>query len=504
MLYWLVSDPLTVLCGGEFDKYLISLEGFLQKLSDVAELVFFEDGPVRDEKKDTWIERQNSKYLNTCIIIDQINNDVPLSKIVENMREVPSILACLPLIETTVKKFGSLIVTVTKECDAELVQYSNKNPLVLAIIADDSDFLIFSGSWRYFSLRECNIESLVSFEFNRKAFWNYVELNESQLKIFATLGGNDIMKYEDLSNFHFKNIGKADERFKLIAKYVKEKFNKTGQTLIDQIASKVFQNSGTRVKQQIQLSMAQYETDFEVSDFSEDPLLAYCRQNDMDFTFEILEQIPRKFSFSYFDFRCKDFPNINDVFLELLRKQTGILLKHRKPYKLNQFKVLLRKTHGESFQTITDSPQYPKVEIPPLLELFNRENFPEHDEIRFKLLKWMIDEQKLKDCDLRVIPKNYLLDIMTLTCLTTYGFITTSQADLILLTIYRVQTKKMPERLRPPSVLNKHAFKISFIFVEMHTTINRCLQILGLKKSMTVRLRRKFEDLCQITFLCFI
>jgi hypothetical protein len=134
----------------------------------------------------------------------------------------------------------------------------------------------------------------------------------------------------------------------------------------------------------------------------------------------------------------------------------------------------------------TEPPQYPKDEVPPLLEFLNRADFPEHDELRFKLLKWMIDERKLKDVDLSVIPKNYFLDVIVLTWMTRFGFITTTEADFFLLTIKRVETKNIPVNLQPPTVLNKRAFLIAHLFPWFHRTIRRCLEVTGLKKSMKV------------------
>jgi hypothetical protein len=121
-----------------------------------------------------------------------------------------------------------------------------------------------------------------------------------------------------------------------------------------------------------------------------------------------------------------------------------------------------------------------------LLEFLNRADFPEHDELRFKLLKWMIDERKLKNVDLAVIPKNYFLDVIVLTWMTRFGFITITEADLLLLTIKRVETMNIPANLQPPIVLNKRAYIIARLFSRIFLWIVRSLEVTGLKKSMAV------------------
>jgi hypothetical protein len=485
----LTTDVFALLCGGQHNIYQNVLEEFLKKLSALANLVFFEDGPVVEEKSETWIERQNEKYSKSINVMEQVYGKVPLREIAENSWDIPSITTCLPLIEAMARKYGELIVTVTKECDAELVRYANNDSSVLAVIADDSDFLIFPGSWRYFSLTQINMKTLETYEFDKIALRKCLELDDYQLKIFATLAGNDIMKYDDVKDFHGKKCGhRATEKIPVLANYVKTKLMLTDQLLIDTFANRVFRNSGQATKEKIKNSLAQYSTNFDVPDFSViDPLLHYCRENFMNFSFEILQQFPKPFTLVYVDLRVKDFPNLYDVTMELFRKQMGILLQHKKALGRIRYQVCTKKTHEESYKKYIEPPQYPRDELPPLLEFFNREKHPEHDELRFKLLKWMIDERRLRDHELSAIPENYFLDILTLVWLTKNGFITTSEADVILVTIKRVELDIMPKNLEAPQVLNERAFHISFLFTKMHQIVNRSLEITGLKPSMGVR-----------------
>jgi hypothetical protein len=187
----------------------------------------------------------------------------------------------------------------------------------------------------------------------------------------------------------------------------------------------------------------------------------------------------------FFDMSNSDFPNICEPTLELFRRQIGVLLQHKA--KRKGYEICSKKSHEESYEQFKVNPIIPRIEVPTLIELLNQENFPEHDEIRFQLLKWMIDERKLRSHNLSGFPKNYFLDILTLVFLTSKGFISAKEADVIFLSIKYVENAKEPnQHLEAPEILNERAFFISVLFQWYHVFIARSLEIVGLKQSMTV------------------
>jgi hypothetical protein len=195
--------------------------------------------------------------------------------------------------------------------------------------------------------------------------------------------------------------------------------------------------------------------------------------------------MPKNFFLVYNDIRLEKQPKLFNTTTKLFRKQIGVLLQHKN--KKISYPVGSKRFHSEPFQMFHVEPIYPTHKVPPLLELLNRDDFPEHDELRFKVLKWMIDERKLKDVDLAVIPKNYFLDVLVLTWLTTNKFMTTLEADLVLLTIKHVELDLLPQNLLAPPVVNYRAFAVSFLFNKFYTAVERVLEVTGLKNSMTVR-----------------
>ena len=209
----------------------------------------------------TNIARRNEKYKEAIEIIDKVYDGQSLETIIESSWEVPRLTTFLNMIEETVRKFGKLIVSVTKECDTELARFANNDPSVLAIVANDTDFLIFSGTWKYFSLVDIDLEHLTTIEYSRSALREHLGLNDKQLFILSTLGGNDIIKRDEVYQFHKDNCGtRAFEKFPWIAPYIKNNLPMQFYPLIDAIAKNVLRDNRQMTKDRIHDSLAQYST----------------------------------------------------------------------------------------------------------------------------------------------------------------------------------------------------------------------------------------------------
>lgn len=194
--------------------------------------------------------------------------------------------------------------------------------------------------------------------------------------------------------------------------------------------------------------------------------------------------MPKNFTCSFYDLRQQKYSELFETVTKLFCKQIGIILQH-KNQKIS-YEVRTKRNHNENFQEFYVDPNYPNEEVPPLLEFLNRQNFPKHDKLRFKLLKWIVSDIKLQNYDLSAIPTNYLHDVLTLTWLTSCDFISTVEADLILLSIKHVELDLLPHNLQAPPVLHPRAFHVAFHFTKFHMALERCFEVTGLKESMTV------------------
>lgn len=185
--------------------------------------------------------------------------------------------------------------------------------------------------------------------------------------------------------------------------------------------------------------------------------------------------------------RKSDFPNYFDIITKLIARKIGVILQHKrmKPGGIH-YEIIIKKSHDESFAKHYVNPEYPEIKVPDLIEFLDRNKHPEHDELRFNLLKWIIDVKNLEAVDLTTIPKQYFLDVLILTYLVHKEFISSVEADLILLTIKKVENNLIPNDIVVPTVLNERAFRISFLFLTLYVLFEGTLEAVGLIGSMQV------------------
>lgn len=165
------------------------------------------------------------------------------------------------------------------------------------------------------------------------------------------------------------------------------------------------------------------------------------------------------------------FPNYKNALTGLFKKKYGVFFQHKR----------FEEVYEENYKLI-----YPDVTVPPLIELLNREQHPEHDTMRFNLLKWMINDELLAPHDLAMIPKKYLLHLLTLVFMTTHSFITISEADLILYTIRQVDLELVPIALEAPDIIDARAYRISMQFNNLVPHMIESFTFLGLAQSNEV------------------
>lgn len=396
--------------------------------------------------------------------------------------DVPRLTTQIDLMEHIARQHGKFIETYTRECDSEIARYAYNNMDVLAVLANDTDFLIFPGHWRYFSLRDIDVQSLDTIEFSRLALRSFLNVNDQQLAILSTLNGNDIIKYDQVKeSFHiqlhpFKHRFR-DFRFPLLAEYARQ-ICESPDRMVENIQKLLQCISADKIKESIELYNPVFNLEEEANE-----LLQFCRDNSYSFTYSILRKKPKTATSVYVDLRIES--NIVEATENLFEKQIGVILNNESG---NSFKyeIIMKRNDKDDYRSHWIEPLYPG-DIPPLIELLKRTEYPEHDEIRFKLLKWTIGSLRLKNYDLSIIPPSYLQDILTLSFLRFYKLIEAFEADLILLTIKHVETDTISEDLQVPVPINEKAFRISFIYSKFFIGVARSFQLLGLS-DISVRL----------------
>lgn len=212
-----------VLCGGRYNIYSEILHQLFTRLSEHADLVFFKDAHVQQQKIQTWAKRQDQQYTKSIKVMNEVAQGVPLKEIAQKYD--PHLGTTLMVIEDQARKHGQLNLAVNLECDQELAMYAFKNPRVLGVFSNDSDFLIFAGKWKYFSTRDINPSTLVTKKYSRIKLRNDLNLSDFQMSIFATIAGNDIIPHEVVQKFHNQSFGfQLKKTFLGLAAYIKMNF----------------------------------------------------------------------------------------------------------------------------------------------------------------------------------------------------------------------------------------------------------------------------------------
>ncbi|XP_037029703.1 uncharacterized protein LOC119069685 [Bradysia coprophila] len=454
------NNKVWTLCGGRHQIFRKEFETFLENLSEFANLVFYEDGPSVKIKELTKTNRRRDRQDLEIEIIKQIDEGTPLKE----LTNVPRIKTSLGFL----RKFGKHFIAVTKECDTEIARYASNDSSVLAVLSEDTDFLIFPGPWRYFSIESVNLKDtdLTTIEYSRTALRNYLGLNDKQMIILSTLGGNDIVGRLEVRQFHRRLGCTRENKFPLLAKYIKGLPMKF-YPLLYTIASEVLRNDLPQTTDRLNESFEQYNIKFDTDDYSSDPLLRYCLENKLKCCLKALVRFDMNKMIK--EQHCEYVPNYNNALMDLSKKQYGVLFQHK------QFDEVYEENC---------KPIYPDVTVPPLMELLNRAEHPEHDTLRLKLLKWMINDELLAPHDLALITQKYLLPILILVFMTTHGFITVSEADLILYTLRQVDLELVPTALEAPEIIDARAYRISLLFNKLVPHMAQSVIFSGLTHSI--------------------
>lgn len=470
------SNKYDSLCGGRHALYAEKIHKLFNNLKNAgAELVFFTDGPIRVEKYPKWIQRLNNRYEISNRITEDVDNQVELSLIVsKNAFKIPRVTSIYDLIEDVARQHGEFTMASYAECDTEIAEYASNNPAVLAVLAEDSDFLIFPGNWRYFSLRHLRVNTLTTNEYNRVALRQQLKLNDKELACLSTIVGND---FSEIAT----NLKPVDQTFIKIAECIKyaNVSMLNNKDLLEQIL--IMQNtiSTSATKLKIEKSLALYNTNFKKTDLSiEKPFIHKCLQHKMRFVYNVLSGLPVNFTLSYYDL-SKEPISFYDLVIPLFKRKIGILYNYQCHTKIKYF-VYSKLSHSQSYELLEVDPIFPKQDVPSLKELLFGEDDEALDQVRFNLLKEIIGISI--DIDLKAIPKNYLIDVLVLEFLVLNQVISILEADIILISIKKVELGEFKENIDYPSKLDPRAFRIALLFAKMYSNINGAVEVVGLLK----------------------
>lgn len=237
-------------------------------------LVFFSDLNIQLGKIDEWLSRRNSEFEFYVNLYDAIVSGKSLSTIVaehEEKGEKRAITAGFYGMAVIARSYGEFHFSTKHEADLELAQYAKRHN-AMAVISDDTDFLIFEGPWRLWSAQQIQIGSarqLKTLEYNRFGIKNTLSLTKHQLPLFATLLGNDFTKtyFNELTKFYHQ-IGGPRFRFQNVARFIHKMNNQNvhsphvSDANVRRIVEMMCGRANPEMEQLIKSSINSYNTDF--------------------------------------------------------------------------------------------------------------------------------------------------------------------------------------------------------------------------------------------------
>lgn len=329
--------------GGRQHIYLQKFEQFLIRLRTAgAALAFFCDGQLQSNKNDEWCRRRDFEFKSTQALISDESRPGQANRRFGCKAFVKSLLK---LVED--KHYGKVKISTQVDCDAAIAQYAVENN-ALAVVANDSDFLIFEGNFQWWEADSMDMEKMKAKCFQRQKLRQMLSLTNEQMKYFATIAGND----------HTKQIVRKHCDFIEVAEFCRSINSKQCDDLIHSEIRK-FMRIGQDNMKFIASSIRSYDINFTVENTCSQ-MDVYCSSNVLLYSFR--NQAVFQYEVNFLDFDPRNNNNVPmflDVLLKVFRKLGGILLKgtsHRNP----MLKVVSKYSHLEKYMLKEHQPIYPQ------------------------------------------------------------------------------------------------------------------------------------------------
>lgn len=364
-----------ILCGGRHRRYWKIFETFFSYLKSCnVKIVTFMDSAIQKNKK-TWLQRRNNEYEADCRLFDKINSKVAMHQLLKEHSDVGALMTARHDFAVICRTFGEVFNATHNDCDAELAYYANKEK-AMAVISNDTDFLVFEGDWRLWSARDIDILELKTIEYDRKILQQHlrVSLSCSQLALWATLMGNDHTKshYMELQSFHrriskkimklkWMSVAKIKElKWLSVAQFVKDgRWCESSFAINDydikRLCNEVFGNSNAEMQELIRNGINSYNLNFEPYEET-DPLLRLLSNHSS--LYKIRTSQLQTLTVSMYDMRRSDMTKIwTEGMAEIIKKCAGVLwMEENRSY---SFQLITKLHHCEKYVEQTVDAIYP-------------------------------------------------------------------------------------------------------------------------------------------------
>lgn len=175
--------------GGSHRYYHEQLDKFFQHFHDLnVKLVFFGGGSKTKDRLAKMTVKTDQDYKKYSQLLKHIDktNEVKLCA-------RPELRLCLGLYEEGIaRKYGEYCLSTGASLNGDIVEYSRENENVIAVLAKDSDFLLYNlKSVEYWScgIDHLNFNDMTTKNFNQMAMLDHLKLTPYQFHVMLAIAG---------------------------------------------------------------------------------------------------------------------------------------------------------------------------------------------------------------------------------------------------------------------------------------------------------------------------
>lgn len=339
--------------AGRHNIYLEVATKFFRMLTEYgAKLVFFCDGQLQQSRIDVWCDRKDREYNDVLATLSNI--DAGRYRCSDKYCHRGSKYFVNSLLEIA-KLYGTVIVASERDCDSITAQYATTHG-ALAIVASDSDYLIYEGNWQHWHVNSMDMVRCTVKRFNRDALMENLDLTRDQMKVFATVAGNDYTSGMRINIFGNESQFQKYAEFCRTLTPTEDDYREIAEYILD--GREARPDSIEIIKNSIE----SYGIDFELATDT-DKLELYVRENVL--MHAILNDGIFQYHVSYVDFSHTNNNNNNnnrenvlDKILDTMRRLAGVLLFDKRTER-NYFQLLTKHSHETKYELTREMPEFP-------------------------------------------------------------------------------------------------------------------------------------------------
>ncbi|CAH0388496.1 unnamed protein product [Bemisia tabaci] len=471
--------------GGQYKEYIEKLGKFVQAFKQIGvKLVFYFGGGTVNPKRKEWIKRCFERLERVYQMFDQLSDGLRTTDLHQSLFSLPPGVGTLSQ-HYLEHIFGCEVYQSVDETDTEIAHYARERKC-LAIFGQDSDYLIYEGGTYYLSAQHFNLRTMRTFNYDRRGFAEYLGLETSQLPLFATLAGNDLVSFSDLKPFHRflcrkYTGGGYDVNFKTLfpalARYIQQ--FPPGEAVIQalpHIAREALNDP--RAANVFATSIRSYLSSTKIVKRTTAPNHPHWnavlqraeelhRSNYSTATvFAIVNGEPFETSTAFEDYRERDLPPFARLLRPMRTRLYGILF-HEKPLNLEPQFVLEWCMEGPNSlnEPTRIKPAPPSDPHPGLLALWSDDRTQDLQNARWQLFAHGISS-RLNPAKLRHLPQNLVLPTAVMFYIVDNRILATWEIEAMIATVVTLPTVPL-ERLAslPSDPVDLRAVRIATIYM---------------------------------------